>query len=121
MQTAQNLPSLLPPLAAELAKEPYYLEAGLESRSLAEISLLLETQDAPVEFTESFARFKADFCLFLLQMEAEDPLYSKKLGTLSLQNYLSATETAPAENRESDAPVSWEVEEAEPRDRKSVV
>jgi hypothetical protein len=81
---------------------------------LAEISLLLETQDAPVEFTESFARFKADFCLFLLQMEAEDPLYSKKLGTLSLQNYLSTTETAPAENRESDAPVSWEVEEAEP-------
>jgi hypothetical protein len=103
METANEIQEDLRSLAEQMASEPFFKQFDLTSGTLAQINLLIEERESIVdasnpesdETKESYRRFKAAFCLFLMHLESFAPLTDDRMNTVTLGQYLGV---APAES-----------------------
>lgn len=134
MEAANQIQDELRSLAEQMASEPFFKQFDLSHGTLAQINLLIEQRESiadasnpePEAIKESYRRFKASFCLFLMQLESSAPLTDERLNTLTLAQYLSAPaeETAPEKtvmgqifnfmDHAAKKEVSWEPEAPSP-------
>lgn len=98
MEAARDILHELQSLAEQLAAEPFCHKYQLERQALAKVSLFIEQREtslervAPVQedLKESFRKFKAIYCLFLMHLESGgEPLDAARLNKITLADYLS--------------------------------
>ncbi len=120
MEAARDILHELQSLAEQLAAEPFCHKYQLERQALAKVSLFIEQREtslervAPVQedLKESFRKFKAIYCLFLMHLEAGgEPLDANRLNKISLSDYLSVEtrerlglQQTPAPTADADEP-----------------
>lgn len=105
MEAARDISAELHALAEQLAAEPFCHKYGLENQSLAKVSLFIEQRETSLErvapeqesLKESFRKFKAIYCLFLMQLEQLGPLDANQLNTIKVADYLMNGGAAPEE------------------------
>lgn len=104
MEAARDITAELHALAEQLAAEPFCHKYGLEKQSLAKVSLFIEQRETSLErvapeqesLKESFRKFKAIYCLFLMQLEQLGSLDAAQLNSIKVADYLA--NSAPTED-----------------------
>ncbi len=97
MEAARDISAELHALAEQLAAEPFCHKYGLEKQTLAKVSLFIEQRETSLErvapeqesLKESFRKFKAIYCLFLMQLEQLAGLDAAQLNSIKVADYLS--------------------------------
>ncbi len=103
MEPAKKTQEELQSLAEQMASEPFFKQFDLINGTLAQINLLVEERESiadasnpePDSIKESYRRFKASFCLFLMHLESDAPLNDERMNSLTLAQYLQPSPGEP--------------------------
>lgn len=113
MGAVRELENDLPVLAQQLADEPFCRKYALEKQSLAKIGLFIEQRETSLErvapedasLKDSFNRFKAGWCVFLMQMEQVSKVDTASMNTLTLGDFLSKNTAPPPVPMDDPQPI----------------